>query len=93
MSAWLLLVPVGVLAGFLAFVWHRLAVAPGHQGQGHGRALAIDALVWMRSRRLTQGLVNTAVTNRPALGLYESLGFERLPDRLVVMQFELSPER
>ena len=29
MSAWLLLVPVGVLAGFLAFVWHRLAVAPG----------------------------------------------------------------
>ena len=29
LSAWLLLVPVGVLAGFLAFVWHRLAVAPG----------------------------------------------------------------
>ena len=29
MSAWFLLVPVGVLAGFLAFVWHRLAVAPG----------------------------------------------------------------
>ena len=29
MSAWLLLVPLAVLAGFLAFVWHRLAVAPG----------------------------------------------------------------
>jgi hypothetical protein len=29
MSPWLLLVPAGVLAGFLAFVWHRLAVAPG----------------------------------------------------------------
>jgi hypothetical protein len=28
MSPWLLLVPVGVLAGFLAFVWQRLAVAP-----------------------------------------------------------------
>ena len=29
MSAWFLLVPLAVLAGFLAFVWHRLAVAPG----------------------------------------------------------------
>ena len=29
MSPWLLLVPAAVLAGFLAFVWHRLAVAPG----------------------------------------------------------------
>ena len=29
MSAWLLLVPLAVLGGFLAFVWHRLAVAPG----------------------------------------------------------------
>ena len=29
MSPWLLLVPIGVLAGFLAFVWQRLAVAPG----------------------------------------------------------------
>ena len=29
LSAWFLLVPVGVLLGFLAFVWHRLAVAPG----------------------------------------------------------------
>jgi uncharacterized protein len=29
MSPWLVLVPIGVLAGFLAFVWQRLAVAPG----------------------------------------------------------------
>lgn len=29
MSAWFLLLPLAVLAGFLAFVWHRLAVAPG----------------------------------------------------------------
>ncbi|HET6968001.1 MAG TPA: metallophosphoesterase, partial [Ornithinibacter sp.] len=29
MSAWFLLVPLAVLGGFLAFVWHRLAVAPG----------------------------------------------------------------
>jgi uncharacterized protein len=29
MSAWFLLVPLAVFGGFLAFVWHRLAVAPG----------------------------------------------------------------
>ncbi|HSO65928.1 MAG TPA: metallophosphoesterase [Ornithinibacter sp.] len=29
MSAWLLLIPLAVLGGLLAFVWHRLAVAPG----------------------------------------------------------------
>ena len=29
MSGWLVLVPVAVLGGFLAFLWHRLAVAPG----------------------------------------------------------------
>lgn len=29
MSAWFLLVPLAVLGGLLAFVWHRLAVAPG----------------------------------------------------------------
>jgi len=28
MSPWLVLVPIGVLAGFLYFVWQRLAVAP-----------------------------------------------------------------
>ena len=26
----------------------RLAVAPAHQGQGHGRALVLDSLAWMR---------------------------------------------
>ena len=66
----------------------RLAVSPDHQGHGHGRALAIDSLAWMRSRRLRQGLVNTAVDNHRALGLYESLGFQRLPEHLLVMQLD-----
>ena len=68
----------------------RLAVAPDHQGQGHGRALVLDSLRWMRARRLGHGLVNTAVDNERALGLYESVGFQRLPDRLVVMQFDVA---
>ncbi len=37
----------------------RLAVAPRFQGQGHGRALVLDSLAWMRARRLGHGLVNT----------------------------------
>lgn len=68
----------------------RLAVAPEHQGQGHGRALVLDSLGWMRTRRLGHGLVNTAVDNERALGLYESTGFVRLPDRLVVMELDLA---
>jgi ribosomal protein S18 acetylase RimI-like enzyme len=67
----------------------RLAVAPRHQGEGHGRALVVDSLAWMRSRRLGHGLVNTAVDNERALTLYESVGFHRLSDLLVVMQLDV----
>ena len=67
----------------------RLAVLPEHQREGHGRALAVDALAWMRRRRLSHGVVNTAVTNEPALALYESLGFRRLPEQLLVMQLDV----
>ena len=71
----------------------RLAVAPEHQGQGHGRALVVDALAWMAARRLSHALVNTAVGNGAALGLYESQGFHRLPEQLVVMQLDLETVR
>jgi ribosomal protein S18 acetylase RimI-like enzyme len=68
----------------------RLAVAPAHQGRGHGKALVLDSLAWMRRRRLSHGLVNTAVNNDRALQLYESVGFRRLPGQLVVMQLDLA---
>jgi len=68
----------------------RLAVAPAHQGHGHGRALVVDSLAWMCRRRLGYGLVNTAVDNERALNLYESSGFRRLPERLVVMELDLA---
>lgn len=64
----------------------RLAVAPGHQGEGHGRALTSESLAWMRRRRLRAGVVNTAITNEPALALYASLGFRPMNEQLVVMQ-------
>jgi ribosomal protein S18 acetylase RimI-like enzyme len=68
----------------------RLAVLPEHQRQGHGRALTVDSLTWMHQRRLSHAVVNTGVDNEPARALYESLGFHAIPDRLVVMQLDLS---
>lgn len=59
--------------GFL----QRLAVDPDHQGQGIGRALALDALHWLRRWRVERAVVNTQLENIRALGLYESLGFRR----------------
>ena len=64
----------------------RLAVDPVHQHEGHGRALTLESLAWMRRRRLGSALVNTAVTNDAALALYRSVGFVALPEHLVVMQ-------
>lgn len=69
----------------------RLAVMPQHQRQGHGRALTVDSLAWMRRRRLSQAVVNTGVDNDAARDLYESLGFRALSDRLVVMQLDVPP--
>jgi ribosomal protein S18 acetylase RimI-like enzyme len=68
----------------------RLAVAPELQRHGHGRILVNDSLAWMRARRLGHGLVNTAVDNERALALYESVGFRRLADQLVVMQLDVA---
>jgi len=68
----------------------RLAVAPDLQGHGHGRILVDDSLAWMRARRLGHGLVNTAIDNERALALYESVGFRRLADQLVVMQLDIT---
>ncbi len=71
----------------------RLAVLPEHQRHGHGRALTVDSLTWMRRRRLGHAVVNTGIDNDAARALYESLGFRPLSDRLVVMQLDLSPGR
>jgi ribosomal protein S18 acetylase RimI-like enzyme len=61
-------------AGRVGYV-QRLAVDPGAQRQGIGRALLVDGLRWMRRWRVDQVYVNTHVDNGPALALYESFGF------------------
>ncbi len=52
-------------------------VAPARQGRGVGRALVLDALDWARAQGYSGMQFNAVVeTNRAALALYGSLGFE-----------------
>jgi ribosomal protein S18 acetylase RimI-like enzyme len=63
----------------------RLAVHPGTQGQGLGRALVADALEWLHRRGATQAVVNTQVENERALALYLATGFRLQPSGLQVL--------
>ncbi|MEO7836128.1 MAG: GNAT family N-acetyltransferase [Acidimicrobiales bacterium] len=71
--------------GFL----QRLAVEPDRQRDGVGRALALDALHWLRRWRVERAVVNTQLDNAAALGLYESLGFRREKACLSVLSRDL----
>jgi GNAT superfamily N-acetyltransferase len=54
-------------------------VDPARQGRGVGRALVLDALAWARAQRHRAMQFNAVVAiNRPAVALYESLGFETI---------------
>jgi ribosomal protein S18 acetylase RimI-like enzyme len=71
----------------------RLAVDPGAQRRGHGRALTIDALRWMTRRRLPDCLVNTSIDNAAALELYRSIGFTPMEEQLTVLEVDLCAVR
>lgn len=71
--------------GFL----QRLAVHPSAQRQGLGRALVVDALVWLRRWRVERAVVNTQLGNTAALALYEGVGFHQEPGGLCVLSLEL----
>ena len=88
--------PGGIVAGYAVTgragrrgFLQRLAIDPARQRQGLGRALAVDALRWLRRWRVEQAVVNTQIGNEAALGLYESLGFRREPAGLSVLTFSL----
>jgi ribosomal protein S18 acetylase RimI-like enzyme len=63
----------------------RLAVAPGAQRGGVGRALVGDGLRWLREHGVVRALVNTQTDNDRALTLYRALGFVDLPAGLCVL--------
>ena len=66
----------------------RLSVAPHEQRQGHGRALTEASLQWLHQRHAHDCVVNTSVDNGATLALYESIGFERLPECLEVLKLD-----
>ena len=63
----------------------RLAVAPGAQRNGLGRALLSDGLRWLRAHGAQRAFVNTQEDNGPALALYLRSGFRQLPVGLHVL--------
>ncbi|MGI8792575.1 MAG: GNAT family N-acetyltransferase [Acidimicrobiales bacterium] len=67
----------------------RLAVRPGDESRGVGRALILDGLRWLRRWRADEVLVNTQHENARALALYEQLGFARQPSGLTVLGIDL----
>ena len=50
-------------------------VLPEQQGKGYGRHILLDAVDLLLPRNLPRILIEVAVENRNALGLYESCGF------------------
>lgn len=71
--------------GFL----QRLAVHPDSRRSGTASRLVARALEWLQKNGCTTTVVNTETHNHAALGLYRSLGFSALDDRLVVMECPL----
>ena len=52
-----------------------VGVDPGERGNGLGRALTLVGLHYLRSRGLFQVMLYVDESNRPAIKLYQSLGF------------------
>jgi mycothiol synthase len=52
-----------------------IGVHPDHQQEGLGRALLLAGLAHLTTRGLTVGMLYVDASNRPAVSLYESLGF------------------
>lgn len=64
----------------------RLAVHPDVRRRGVASRLVRDCLAWAHAGGAHELFVNTEPTNEPALGLYRSLGFVIVPDRLRVLE-------
>lgn len=61
--------------------FRMLAVAPGYQGRGIGRALVQFVLDWAQARGLRQVALTTMPSMTAAQAMYEAMGFQRAPER------------
>jgi GNAT superfamily N-acetyltransferase len=65
----------------------RIAVDPGHQGHGLGRALVRVAMAWASKRGALVMMLNTQPENTTSAGLYQAEGFRRMGTDLDVLRF------
>jgi [ribosomal protein S18]-alanine N-acetyltransferase len=68
----------------------RLAVRPGVQGRGVGRALVADMIRQAERRGVHHFTVNTQSDNAVSLALYEKIGFHETGERYPVYQLQVS---
>lgn len=54
----------------------NIGVDPANRGQGYGRQMMLFALTQLKDAGCKQAKLRVHVDNKPALGLYRSLGFE-----------------
>jgi len=59
-----------------------LGVDPGQRGRGVARAIMDACFAWAAKAGKTRMLLHTTQRMEAAQAMYESLGFERLPDRV-----------
>ena len=69
----------------------RLAVHPGAQGKGAGRALLSDLFRYITYAGISRLSVNTQSDNQASLNLYQSTGFVRTGEVYPVYTFDVSP--
>ena len=69
------------------FVW-RLLIGQDHQGKGYGRAAMEKAHDWARAKELPKMYISAVPENGLAIGLYESIGYQRT-GRIVDGEVEL----
>lgn len=58
---------------------YYVAVAPGLQGGGRGRAMVAAANAWLRARGIRKVQLLVRETNTQVVAFYERLGFETAP--------------
>ena len=58
-----------------------VAIDPSFRRRGHGAMLVAAAAAWAHDQGATSLFLEVGVDNGPAIGLYESLGFERVGTR------------
>jgi putative acetyltransferase len=83
----------GVPVGCVALIPHgtdgtlelaKMAVAESHRGRGIGRLLLARAMAYARSGGATRLYLESNTQLAPALRLYESVGFRRVPESSAV---------